>query len=79
MSYFLSVYFGIQLLIVSLSLIGTLIYRRRRLAQRTSQPPSGFQKTNEIFIDPTTGVQQQVWFNPASGERFYQKVDKDKG
>ncbi|WP_187274101.1 hypothetical protein [Paenibacillus sp. N3.4] len=72
----MSIYFGIQLLVVIIAVMGTWIYRRRRLMQRTSQPPSGFQKTDEIFMDPTTGVQQQVWFNPNSGERFYQRIDK---
>jgi flagellar biogenesis protein FliO len=79
MSYFVSIYFGFQLLIVIIALIGTFLYRHRRLQQYKFQPPFGFQKTNEIFIDPTTGVKQQVWFNPNSGERFYQEIDNNKG
>ncbi|REE70486.1 hypothetical protein A8990_13040 [Paenibacillus taihuensis] len=75
MSYFLSIYFGIQLLIVILAAAGTIWFRRRRLAKRSNQPPSGFQRTAEIFIDPTTGIKQQVWFNPRTGERFYQTLE----
>ncbi|SEP10343.1 hypothetical protein [Paenibacillus sp. OV219] len=75
MPYFLSVYFAIQLLIVILAVVGTLWYRRNRLAQRSNQPPRGFQLTDEIFIDPTTGIKQQVWFNPRTGDRFYQTID----
>jgi uncharacterized protein YneF (UPF0154 family) len=78
MSYFLSIYFGIQLLIVIIALIGTFLYRHRRLKQSKFHPPFGFQKTNELFIDPTTGVKQQVWFNPDTGERFYQEINKNK-
>ncbi|AZN39864.1 hypothetical protein [Paenibacillus albus] len=75
MAYFLSFYFGIQLMIVIAAVAGTLWYRRRRLAQRSNQPPRGFQRTDEIFIDPTTGIKQQVWFNPRTGERFYQTIE----
>ncbi|MGO4692658.1 hypothetical protein AB4Z50_00130 [Paenibacillus sp. 2TAB26] len=74
----MSIYFALQLLVIIIAIISTFIYRRRRLKQRTLQPPAGFQKTNEIFIDPTTGVQQQVWFNPSTGERFYERTDNNK-
>jgi hypothetical protein len=30
-----------------------------------------FQRTPEVFIDPTSGVQMRVWLDPASGERRY--------
>jgi hypothetical protein len=29
------------------------------------------QPTNEVFIDPATGAQTRVWYNPTTGEREY--------
>ena len=31
-----------------------------------------FQRTDEVFVDPTTGVTTRVWFDPRSGERRYE-------
>ncbi|RKP47991.1 hypothetical protein D7Z26_22565 [Cohnella endophytica] len=70
-------YLVVGALIVALSLIGTAIYRRRRLGPN-EHPPRGFVPTDELSIDPTTGVKQRVWFNPTTGERHYQNVGEDR-
>ena len=36
----------------------------------TRLPPS-FRRTDEVFVDPSSGVTMRVWFDPASGERRY--------
>ena len=36
----------------------------------TRLPPS-FRPTEELFVDPSSGVTMRVWFDPASGERRY--------
>lgn len=33
--------------------------------------PAGFRRTDERFVDPSTGVLMRVWFDPATGERRY--------
>ncbi len=33
--------------------------------------PPGFEPTDELFIDPTSGVRVRVWANAATGERRY--------
>ena len=33
--------------------------------------PPGFRRTDEVFVDPSSGVTMRVWFDPASGERRY--------
>ncbi|SFL23166.1 hypothetical protein SAMN03159341_104148 [Paenibacillus sp. 1_12] len=77
--HFLAVlYFIVFPLVAIISVMGTVIYRRNRLKKLINEPPFDFQKTNEVFIDPTTGIKQQVWFNPNSGERFYQNIDEKK-
>ena len=30
-----------------------------------------FQRTSEVFVDPTTGRRMRVWIDPGSGERRY--------
>ncbi len=37
-------------------------------------PPAagpGFERTTEVFDDPTTGVRLRVWYNARTGERRY--------
>jgi hypothetical protein len=36
----------------------------------TRLPPS-FRRTDEVFVDPSSGVMMRVWFDPSSGERRY--------
>jgi len=61
---------GIQCLILgALVLIGSVFERR----YRNNQTPSGsdWQATGERFLDPTSGKDVEVLYNPRSGERRY--------
>jgi hypothetical protein len=44
--------------------------KRYRKNGRRGLPP-GYQKTDEVFIDPVDGRKQRVYYNPETGERFY--------
>ncbi|EPZ49183.1 hypothetical protein N007_21310 [Alicyclobacillus acidoterrestris ATCC 49025] len=63
----------------ALLVLGAMVFtwrtRKKRLKTNVKKPPKGHIKTDEIFIDPTTGIKQQVWFNPRTGERFYETID----
>jgi len=51
-------------------LIGTLFERWRY--RRIEEPPNGhWQRTDEQFIDPSTGNPVEVMFDPRTGERRY--------
>jgi hypothetical protein len=51
-------------------LIGTLFERWRY--RRIEEPPNGhWQRTDEKFIDPSTGDPVEVMFDPSTGERRY--------
>ena len=51
-------------------LIGTLFERWRY--RRIEEPPNGdWQRTDEQFIDPSTGDPVEVMFDPRTGERRY--------
>jgi hypothetical protein len=34
-------------------------------------PEPRFRRTDEVFIDPSTGVRMRVWTDPSTGERRY--------
>ena len=53
----------------------TAWYRRNRMRPSRTGPPPGFERTDEINIDPTTGVRQRVWYHPQTGERYYENID----
>jgi hypothetical protein len=52
---------------VVVALLGWDRYRgsRRHAGEGVSQ------RTNEVFLDPATGQQLRVWYNPSTGEREY--------
>ena len=51
-------------------LVGTLFERWRY--SRIEEPRNGhWQRTDEQFIDPSTGVPVEVMFDPRTGERRY--------
>jgi hypothetical protein len=72
-------------------MIGTLIERvryRSDATDRSGEPhgPGGgepvgtrleprFRRSDEVFVDPTSGHQMRVWLNPSSGERRYVTED----
>ena len=62
---------GWQVLVLGvIVLIGTLFERWRY--RRIEQPPNGhWQRTDEKFIDPSTGEPVEVMFDPRTGERRY--------
>lgn len=51
--------------------------RVNRIGRRSHVPP-GYERTPEVNVDPTTGARQQVWFNPQTGERYYQTIAPPK-
>jgi hypothetical protein len=34
-------------------------------------PAEGWQRTDEVFVDPTTNRRMRVWFDPRDGSRHY--------
>jgi hypothetical protein len=62
---------GWQALVIgAIVLIGTLFERWRY--RRIEEPLNGpWQRTDEQFIDPTTGDPVEVMFDPRTGERRY--------
>ncbi len=56
------------LILVILSLV---FWDKRNQKNHGLDVPAGFEKTDEITIDPTNGKKYRVYFNSSNGERFY--------
>lgn len=76
--HFVLAYLELTAVIIIVAVSATWATRRRRLRATAFQPSPGFIRTDEVFIDPTTGVKQQVWYNPQTGERQYETITGPK-
>jgi hypothetical protein len=56
-----------------LILLGYFIYDKRFNRNHGAEIPKGFERTEEVNLDPVTGEKTRVYFNPDTGERFYKK------
>ena len=59
------------MLIITLSIVFGKRYRKNH---GKSIPP-GFERTEEVNIDPKGGKTSRIYYNPATGERFYRQED----
>jgi hypothetical protein len=67
-------YYGIQLIILIILIIGSWFFWDRRFkAKNGQQVPKGFVRTNEVSFDPTTNKKLVVYYNQETGERFYKE------
>lgn len=71
----LTSYAALEVAIVVVAVGTTLWARRRRLRARDPRSLEGFERTDEVTVDPTTGIRQRVWYDPRSGERRYLRED----
>jgi hypothetical protein len=62
---------GGQLLGLGLVVLAGTLFERWRYRRTAGSAQGPWQKTNERFIDPTTGDAMEVLFDPATGERRY--------
>lgn len=65
-------FYGVQLLVIIVIAVASwLIWDKRFKNKHGQSVPKGFERTNEVSIDPTTQKKLVVYFNPETGERFY--------
>ena len=57
---------GLILVIISIAFID-----KRYRKNHGKQIPKGFERTEEVTIDPNTNVKLRVYYNEKTGERFY--------
>lgn len=67
-------FYGVQLLVIIVIAVGSWFIWDKRFKNKHGQSvPKGFERTNEVSIDPTTQKKLVVYFNPETGERFYKE------
>ena len=64
-------YILVQIGIVVFAIIGFVIWDKRYRKNHGLNVPDGFEKTDEITIDPSDGRRLRVYYNRKTGERFY--------
>ena len=66
-----SFYILAQMCIVVFAAISFVILDKRYRKNHGIDIPEGFEKTEEITIDPSDGRRLRVYYNSRTGERFY--------
>lgn len=64
-------YILIQMCIVIFAVLAFVICDKRYRKNYGLEVPEGFEKTEEITIDPSDGRRLRVYYNNRTGERFY--------
>lgn len=59
--------------VIAFILLGYFIYDKRFRRNHGTKVAVGFERTEEVNIDPVTGEKTRVYYNAKTGERFYKK------
>ncbi|MFJ8236397.1 hypothetical protein ACIQ34_11695 [Ureibacillus sp. NPDC094379] len=69
-------FYGIQIILLIILIIGSwFVWDTRFKNKHGQQVPKGFERTNEVSIDPSTGKKLVVYYNPETGERYYKEEE----
>jgi len=60
---------------IILALLSYFVWDRRYRKNQGSDIPKGFEKTDELTIDPGSGKKLRVYYNSRTGERFYHEEE----
>ena len=66
-----NIYIIFEIGIVIFAVITYVFLDKRYGKNHGSHIPEGFEKTEEITIDPSDGKRLRVYYNSSTGERFY--------
>jgi hypothetical protein len=69
-------YVFFEISIVIFAVITYVFWDKRYHKNHGSDIPEGFEKTEEITIDPSDGKRLRVYYNSRTGERFYYEEKK---
>ena len=63
----------IYLAVNGLLIVGGILFERRGYRSRVDRTHGKWQPTGERFVDPTSGREVEVFYNPETGERDYRE------
>ena len=73
-----SIYVFFQMSIVALLVVVFLVWDKRYGKNHGVHVPEGFERTQEISIDPSDGRKLRVYYNSTTGERFYHQEKSNR-
>lgn len=76
MGIIINIYIIFEICIVIFIVIAFVIWDKRYQKNHGLDVPEGFEKTQEITIDPSDGRRLRVYYNSKTGERFYHEEKK---
>jgi hypothetical protein len=74
----ISGYAFITVCVIIFAVVTYVIWDKRYKKNHGINIPEGFEKTEEVSIDPSDGRRLRVYFNSKTGERFYHE-EKNNG
>ena len=69
------IYIIVEVGILLFAVATYIFWDKRYKKNHGTSIPKGFQRTEEVTIDPNTDKKLRVYYNPATGERFYHEED----
>ena len=61
----------ILIVLAAIALLSWFIFDKRFKMSNNNEIPPGYERTEEIFIDPTNKKRYRVYYNAADGSRYY--------
>ncbi|WP_407305786.1 hypothetical protein [Desulfosporosinus sp. SB140] len=65
------IYIFVELILIIFAVITFVVWDKRYRKNHGIDVPRGFEKTEEVSLDPNSGEKLRVYFNSKTGERFY--------
>lgn len=66
-----SYYIIVLIFVIVFATLTYIIWDKRYRKNHGLNVPEGFEKTEEVIIDPNNGSRLRVYYNNKTGERFY--------
>ena len=66
-------YLLFEFICLAVIIVLSIIFGKRYLKRQGSKVPNNFDMTEEVNIDPVTKKKTRVYFNEATGARFYKE------
>jgi hypothetical protein len=61
----------ILIVLAVIALLSWFIFDKRFKISNNNEIPQGYEKTEELFIDPANKKKYRVYYNAADGSRYY--------
>jgi hypothetical protein len=73
----IGLYFLLEISILVIIVIASIIWDRRYKAKHKLDAYIGFERTEEVTVDPNNNKRFRVYYNPDTGKRLYKEEPSD--